>query len=272
MIDKFGLTVELDLEQTTQVPYQKARKGLVDGLRVLVTGAGSGIGAATVNLFAESGAQVFATDINEADAASVVISLPEFKAHCSSMMDVSNAESVRTAFDYADKVFGGVDAVVHCAGIWRPSDDGPLPKVTDAVWNQIIAVNLTGTFNVCREAVLRMEKMGGGSIVTVASAAAITGWEKLNAYSASKGGVLSFSRALAIESGPSNIRVNCICPGVIETPMTQKVLAYSQPGLIPLRRIGQAIDVAGVALFLCSSLARHVTAATIPVDGGSSAA
>ena len=272
MIKKYGVTDELDLVQTKQVPHQKARKGLVDGLRVLVTGAGSGIGAATVNLFAESGAQVFATDINEADAARVVVGLPGINPHGSAMMDVSHPDSVRTAFDYAEEVFGGVDAVVHCAGIWRPRDDGPLSKVSDEIWNKIIAVNLTGTFNVCREAVLRMEKVGGGSIVTVASTAAITGWEKLNAYSASKGGVLSFSRALAIESGPSNIRVNCICPGTIETPMTQEVLVYSKPFLIPLRRIGQAIDVAGVALFLSSSLARHVTATIIPVDGGASAA
>ena len=185
--------------------------------------------------------------------------------------DVSDSKSVEDAFSRAEESLGGIDAVVSCAGIWRPGADGPITKVADETWEKVITVNLTGTFYVCRAAVSRMEKRGG-SIVTIASVTALTGWEKLNAYTASKGGIVSFSRALAIECGPKNIRVNCICPGVIETPMTKKVLEHSKPTVLPIGRVGQPEDVARTAAFLCSDWSGFTTASTVVVDGGFSAA
>lgn len=244
---------------------------MLEGKRVLVTGGASGIGASVAEICAEAGARVAVLDLDVA-AASVAAERLSGDGHLGQVCDVSVAASVDAGFAAVEQAFGGIDALVNCAGIWRPSADGPITRVTDETWDKIIAVNLTGTFYVCRAAVAAMERGGGGSIVTVASVVAVTGWEKLNAYSASKGGVLSLSRALAIECGSKNIRVNCICPGVIETPMTQKTLAYSQPTVLPIGRLGRPEDIARTAAFLCSDWSSFTTASTVMVDGGFSAA
>lgn len=246
---------------------------LLEGKRVLVTGAASGIGASVAQICAAAGARVCIADLDPSGIGPMVDSLdsshgPHFGVAC----DVSDSSSVESAFDQTMTAFGAIDAVVNCAGIWRPKGDGPITAVENETWDKVIAVNLTGTFYVCRAAVARMEPNGGGSIVTIASVVAITGWDKLNAYSASKGGVLSFSRSLAIECGPKRIRVNCICPGVIETPMTAKVLAYSKPQVLPIGRLGRPQDIAQTAAFLCSDWSSFTTATTTVVDGGFSAA
>lgn len=243
---------------------------MLEGKRVLVTGGASGIGASVARICAEAGARIAVLDLDEGAAREEAAKLGE--GHVGRACDISVSASVDEAFDAVESALGGIDAVVNCAGIWRPSSDGPITRVTDETWDKIIAVNLTGTFYVCRAAVAAMEKQGGGSIVTVASVVAVTGWEKLNAYSASKGGVLALSRALAIECGSKNIRVNCICPGVIETPMTQKTLAYSKPTVLPIGRLGRPEDIARTAAFLCSDWSSFTTASTVMVDGGFSAA
>lgn len=244
---------------------------MLEGKRVLVTGGASGIGASVARICAEAGARIAILDLDEAAAHAQAEAVGE--GHFGGACDVASSASVGQAFEAAVAAIGGIDAVVNCAGIWRPSSDGPIARVTDETWDKIIAVNLTGTFYVCRAAVAAMEKQGrGGSIVTVASVVAVTGWEKLNAYSASKGGVLSLSRALAIECGPKNIRVNCICPGVIETPMTQKTLQHSKPTVLPIGRLGRPEDIAHTAAFLCSDWSAFTTASTVMIDGGFSAA
>ncbi len=244
---------------------------MLEDKRVLVTGGASGIGASVARICAEAGAKVAILDLDEAAASREAEALGA--GNVGRACDVASAASVEEAFEAASAALGGIDAVVNCAGIWRPSSDGPITRVTDETWDKIIAVNLTGTFYVCRAAVAAMEKQGGGgSIVTVASVVAVTGWEKLNAYSASKGGVLSLSRALAIECGPKNIRVNCICPGVIETPMTQRTLQHSKPTVLPIGRLGRPEDIAHTAAFLCSDWSSFTTASTVMVDGGFSAA
>jgi NAD(P)-dependent dehydrogenase (short-subunit alcohol dehydrogenase family) len=246
---------------------------LLEGKRVLVTGAGSGIGASVAQVCAAAGGRICVSDLDPASIDPVIGSLSSANgAHVGVACDVANPASVESAFDAAMDALGGIDAVVNCAGIWRPRGDGPITAVEDDTWNKVIAVNLTGTFYVCRAAVARMDKQGRGSIVTIASVVAIVGCEKLNAYSASKGGVLSFSRALAIECAPKQIRVNCICPGVIETPMTSKVLAYSKPSVLPLGRLGQPEDIAKTAAFLCSDWSSFMTGTNTVVDGGFSAA
>ena len=246
---------------------------LLTGKRVLVTGGASGIGAAVAVVCAEAGADLAVLDIDAARTDAVVDGLPGGPARqCGARGDVSDAATVAASFTQVATRFGRIDAVVNCAGIWRPRTDGPITKVDDDTWDQVIRVNLTGTFYVCREAVRHMEGEGSGSIVTIASVVAITGWDRLNAYSASKGGVLSFSRALAIECAPKGIRVNCICPGVIETPMTSKVLAYSKPTNLPLGRLGRPEDIAQAAAFLCSDWSSFMTASNTVVDGGFSAA
>ena len=246
---------------------------LLVGKRILVTGGASGIGAAVAAVCATAGADIAVVDLDLDRAATVVADLPGGSGrHCIARCDVSDAASVREAFAQVETRFDRIDAVVNCAGIWRPRGDGPITQVDDETWDQVIKVNLTGTFYVCRAAVGHMERHGAGSIVTIASVVAITGWDRLNAYSASKGGVLSFSRALAIECAPKQIRVNCICPGVIETPMTSKVLAYSKPTNLPLGRLGRPEDIAQAAAFLCSDWSSFMTASNTVVDGGFSAA
>jgi len=243
---------------------------MLAGKRVLVTGASSGIGASTAQFCTDMGARLALLDLNVDAVRTQAQNLGE--GHVGIACDVSDAAAVDAAFGAAHAVLGGLDAVVHCAGIWCPAEDGPITQVSNATWDQLIAVNLTGTFYVCRAAVAIMEKQGGGSIVTIASVAATTGWKKLNAYSASKGGVLALSRALAVECGEKNIRVNSICPGVVETPMTQKVLRYSRPTVLPIGRLGRPLDIAQTAAFLCSDWASFTTGATVTVDGGFSAA
>jgi len=246
-------------------------KDLLKGKRVVVTGGASGIGESVATLCAEQGAQLAILDLNAQAAHAKALALPG-RGHSGIACNVADSGSVDNGFAEAEKLLGQIDAVVNCAGIWKPASDGPIECVSNETWDQIIAVNLTGTFYVCRAAVAAMEKHKSGSIVTIASVVALTGWEKLNAYSASKGGVLALSRALAVECGKKGIRVNCICPGVINTPMTEKVLAYSKPTVLPIGRLGQPEDIAQTAAFLCSDFASFTTASTVVVDGGFSAA
>lgn len=242
--------------------------GLLTNKTVLVTGAASGIGREVALTCATGGARVILCDRDSEKLETSASMLPSAHApHETVLCDVTDNNALASAFARR----GRIDAVVNCAGIWRLGADGSLDYLEDSTWQGIIDVNLTGTMKVCREAVRHMKEYGGGSIVTIASIVALKGWNKVNAYTASKGGVLSFSRGLAVETGPHNIRVNCICPGQTETPMTEEVLQYSQPAGLPLGRIAQPSDIAHVAAFLCSEFASYVTGATIPVDGGGSA-
>lgn len=247
---------------------------MLTGRRIVVAGGASGIGAAVASVCAAAGADVAVLDLDAAKAKGTAAALSGGEErHVGSACDVSDAASVTASFAEVEARFPQIDGVVNCAGIWRPRTDGPITQVDDDTWNQVISVNLTGTFYVCRAAVGHMEKHGkGGSIVTIASVVAITGWDRLASYTASKGGVLAFSRGLAIECAPKGIRVNCICPGVIETPMTSKVLQYSKPAVLPLGRLGRPEDIAHSAAFLCSDWSSFITAANLVVDGGFSAA
>lgn len=244
-----------------------------DGLRVLVTGAASGIGAEVAKVFAQSGACVALNDLDGEALAALRVTLPHPERHAVIPFDVSDPDAVAAGVVKAGEALGGVNALVNCAGIWRPRDDGPIGRVKDETWDKIIAINLSGTFYVCREVVKLMQSAGEpGSIVNLASVVAIAGWEKLSAYTASKGGVAAFTRGLAIECAPKGIRVNCICPGVIETPMTEATLAYSKPTVLPIGRLGKPEDIARTALFLCSDWSSFTTGVLLPVDGGFSAA
>jgi len=243
-----------------------------EGMRALITGAASGIGAEMARVFAASGARVALNDLDHEACEALRLSLPDPDQHSTTIFNVADSAAVAKGVVQASESIGGINAVVNCAGIWRPRDDGPIGRVTDDTWNLIIAVNLTGTFNVCREAVKLMDKKGGCSIVNLASVVAIAGWDKLSAYTASKGGVASFSRGLAVETASRGIRVNCICPGVIETPMTAATLEYSKPQVLPIGRLGRPEDIARAALFLSSDWSSFTTGVVLAVDGGFSAA
>lgn len=243
----------------------------LDGKRILVTGAGSGIGRSVAEEAASFGARVIAADLNRTAVDTLVASLGG-EGHEALTMDVADATSVADAFAQLDATAGGLDCLVHAAGIWFTKDDGKVTRIADEVWARTLAVNLTGTFLVCREAVRRMERDGSGAIVTLASVAALTGWEKMVGYSASKGGVVAFTRALAMDCARKNIRVNCLCPGVVETAMTAPVLSYSQPKVLPIGRLGRPEEIARTVLFLCSDWASFTVGSVVVADGGFTAA
>lgn len=235
--------------------------------RVLVTGAASGLGRATATLFAERGAEVALVDLDRARLEAVAESLPRPGSHLCLPMDVSDRTAVETGFGRVAEAWGQIDVAVLAAGIIDYDADGWLGDVSDQTWDRMVAVNLTGTFLTAQAAFDVIAKRPSSSIITVASLAALIGQRRLYAYSASKGGVVAFSRALAVEAGRSGVRVNCVCPGVVRTPMTEDKLQGAPPANA-LRRAGEPEEIAAAVYGFCEPGASFLTGATIPVDGG----
>jgi NAD(P)-dependent dehydrogenase (short-subunit alcohol dehydrogenase family) len=247
----------------------------MQGRTALVTGASSGIGRATAIRLAHDGAAVALLalpgdeleaavhDCREAGAAALAVGL-----------DVRDSAAVIDAFDQASRL-GAIDAVFNNAGIYTV---GPLAETTDEQWQQVLGVNLTGVFNVARQAARVMAPLGRGSIVNTASELALTGEATTAAYAATKGGVLALSRALAAELAPHQIRVNTVCPGPIDTPLLKAEMASlgagaesrwaAMIGTIPNGRVGEAEEVAAVVAFLLSDEASYVSGAQFVVDAG----
>ncbi|GLF93960.1 SDR family NAD(P)-dependent oxidoreductase [Streptomyces yaizuensis] len=231
--------------------------------RLVVSGAGSGIGRAAAALARERGWSVLGLDLTGAEG---IIAC-----------DITDEESVRRAFDRVDEAWGGAapDAVVHCAGVYR---FGPAVTTGAAAWDAVLAVNARGSLLVASAAARRMIDSGrGGSVTLLSSIAAARGdaGEPSAAYSASKGAVEALTRQLAVEWGPYGVRCNAVAPGVIDTPMTTvsgDPEAFEQVlRRIPARRLGTAEEVARVCLFLASGESAYVSGTVIAVDGGQSA-
>jgi 3-oxoacyl-[acyl-carrier protein] reductase len=242
----------------------------------VVTGAASGVGASAVALFAAEGARVVAGD-SRGDALRA--------AHAELDGDVRLVEADVTRAAACDRLvreavdaFGRVDVVFNNAGA---TIRGTLEETDDDVLDAALGVNLVGVVHVCRSAVPHMRAQGGGAIVNNASVTALEGVPSALAYSAAKGGVVTLTRALAIELAPAGIRVNALCPGGIDSPMTNDYLATrpdpeaERARLVarhPLGRLATPLDVARAALFLASDEASFITGAILPVDGGRQAA
>ena len=239
---------------------------LLPGKRIMVTGAASGIGAAVALVAAEAGASVIVADLDDDGARAVAASLPGTD-HIALSLDVASGQSVASAMAEVRARGDVLDALIHSAGIWEFGKDGAVTDVDDETWAQTIAVNLTGTFLVCRAAVPLLERSGAGAIVTIASVAALAGFERTTAYAASKGGVVALSRVMALDLAPRNIRVNCLCPGVVETELTREALSHRVPRL-PIGRLGKPVDIARTAIFLASEWAGFTTGTVQVVDGG----
>jgi len=243
----------------------------------VITGGASGMGKATALLFAKEGAKVVVSDINEQGGESVVEEIRKKGSDAIFVYaDVAEEESVKNMIRKTVERYGTLDVLFNNAGI--PS---PLIKTTDItvkVWDRMMAVNQRGVFLGCKYAVPVMLKNEGGSIINTASGSGLRG-DTLHAhYSVSKGGVVLFTKALAKEVAPHNIRVNCVCPGIIDTPMS---LRFTEGGdrpseklqeetiqRIPLGRLGTPEEVASVVLFLASEESSYVTGAALPVEGG----
>jgi 3-oxoacyl-[acyl-carrier protein] reductase len=243
-----------------------------EGQRVIITGGARGIGKATVARFAAEGAAVVLTDRDRepAEATAREIARETGSAVYPFVGDVSvKADDVATV-EFALKKMGGVDILVNNAGVYY---EEPLEEITEERWDETLNVDLKGTFLMCQAVVTHFKENGSGIIVNMASTNGIAGEIYYTHYNAAKGGVVLLTKTLAIELGPFNIRVNCVCPGYI---LTESVIAmdldeFRQEYIdnkIPLRRVGQPEEVASVIAFLASDDAAFVHGESILIDGG----
>ena len=250
----------------------------LEGKVALITGAGSGIGKLTAKLFGSEGAKVVVSDVvDDAGHATVEEIRADGGEAAFVHADVSKASDAEAMVRFAVDTFGGLHVMMNNAGIFHPQDDS-VTNTPDDVWEKTIAINLKGVFLGCKFGIPAMLESGGGSIINVASFVAIVGAATPQiAYTASKGGVLSMTREIAVEFARRGVRANSLCPGPIETPLLQQLLAdpaRRQRRLvhIPMGRFGQAREIANAALFLASDESSLMTGAALVVDGGITAA
>ena len=238
---------------------------LLDSKIALVTGGSRGIGRATARLFAEEGATVIFTDLKENDDSAAL--LKELQAlQPKSTFIASNAADYEQTLAVAEQVqkeFGRLDVLVNNAGITR---DQLLLRMSPQDWDLVIEVNLRSVFNFCKAFTPMMMKQRSGSIINTSSVVGVNGNAGQCNYSASKAGILGFTKSLAKELGSRNIRCNAIAPGFIETVMTQQLPEDVRKGW--LRRGGTELDVAKTSLYLASDLAQYITGQVLCVDGG----
>jgi len=234
--------------------------GRLGGRRIIVTGAASGIGVATVELFLREGAIVAGFDRDK---------LARGREGCHSFeVDVADAGPVERAVEEAARLMGGIDGVVNAAGIIALK---PFTETGEAEMRRLIDVNLLGPMNVCRSAIAHIRGAGLGTIVNVSSGAGLMPLANCAAYAASKGGLNAFSKALAVELAPA-IRVNVVAPGLVDSPMTRNRLGGAIPremaDAYPLKRTASPAEIADVILFLTGPESSYVTGATLAADGG----
>jgi NAD(P)-dependent dehydrogenase (short-subunit alcohol dehydrogenase family) len=236
--------------------------GRLDGRVALVTGSASGIGEACARRFTDEGAVVVGLDVQRTDVAAVDVTV-----------DVRDEEAVARAVGDVMATHGRLDIVVNAAGV---AGGGPVHQLGADEWDRVLDVNLKGTYLVCKHALAAMVAQRSGNIVNIASIEGIEGTEGGSAYNASKGGVVLLTKNMAIDYGRMGIRVNCICPGFIDTPMLRSVMDLDVMAQVRdryrdahmLGRFGKPEEIASSALFLASDDASFVTGHALVVDGG----
>lgn len=242
---------------------------------VLITGAGSGIGRATAVLFAGKGARVAVNDLDPQKGAETLALVKQAGADGLFVQgDVASAADAEIMVAAAVKAFGRLDILVNNAGIILP---GRVDNTAEEDLDKVMRVNVKGAFLVSKYAVLAMKESGGGVIVNIASVAALKGIADRCAYSASKGALVSLTRAMAIDHIKENIRVNCVCPGTTLTPaLEERMRACADPEAAraafiarqPMRRLGRDDEIAQAILFACCDEAAYMNGSIISIDGG----
>jgi meso-butanediol dehydrogenase/(S,S)-butanediol dehydrogenase/diacetyl reductase len=250
-----------------------------DGKVALISGAGSGIGRATAMGFAARGAKVVVADIDKAKAETVAGEIARAGGTALAIAaDAGNPAGIDAMIGGAVQAFGGLD-ILHNNAFGHP----PLPEgksrlaftgdLDDAIWTHIVDLALTGVFRATKRAIPELLARGGGAIVNTASISGLFADFAIGAYNAAKAGVINLTRVTAIEYAGRGIRVNCVCPGAIDTPLLRPSLgipgfADTTTAMIPMRRLGRPEEIASVVLFLASDLASYVTGAALVADGG----
>jgi NAD(P)-dependent dehydrogenase (short-subunit alcohol dehydrogenase family) len=251
--------------------------GRVEGKVALVTGGASGIGRATALTFAREGAKLVIADLNEDGGRQTVHMVTEQGGGAIFVKtDVTQATAVEALISKAVETYGRLDCAHNNAGISGAGIGGDLRMLTaeypEERWHQVLAINLTGVWLCMKYEIPQMLTQGGGAIVNTASVAGLVGSVGLSAYVASKHGVVGLTKTAALEYAKQGIRVNCVCPGVIQTPMTERALRDpALQALItarPMGRVGTPEEVAEAVVWLCSDAASFVTGHTMTVDGG----
>lgn len=246
----------------------------------LITGAGTGVGRACMTLFAEEGAKVFGVSRTEANLNET---LKQVKAVGGDggivAADLSKADGAQKTMDAALKRFGRVDILVNSAGVgysWLDKSPGSMSAVDETTpekWAEVMAINLDSTFYMCRLAIPQMKKQGGGAIVNVTSISGLLGLPVAHTYTAAKGAAINLTRSLGVTYCADNIRVNCIAPGFIDTPMVAPVLGlFNDPvaadRATPMKRPGTPREMAYGCLYLASDEASYCQGTVLVIDGG----
>lgn len=247
----------------------------LDGKVAIITGAGSGIGRATAILFAREGARVIVADWVAAAGEETVAEIKANRGEASFVqVDVSKAAEVEEMVRLTVEMYGRLDILFNNAGLTLPAR---ITETSEEVWQKSLDVNLKGVMLGCKYAIPEMQKIGGGSIINTASMLGLVASPGQAPYCAAKGGVVLLTKQVAIDYARNNIRVNCICPSEVDTPMHRKFIEESPDPeatkkrlleRIPLNRVAQPEEIASVALFLASVDSAYVTGAALPVDGG----
>lgn len=246
----------------------------LEGQVALVTGGGNGIGQATALAFAREGARVVVCDVDGRGGEDTVVQIREAGGDAQfASADVSRESDVISVIDGILRAYGRLDVAFNNAGI--SGTQGAVAELSEAQWNQVLAINLTGVFLCMKHQLAQMEKQAAGAIINNASILGTVGFAGAGAYTASKHGVLGLTKVAAIEYATKGIRVNAVCPGFIVTPMLERAgllsneqVRKSIEGMHALKRMGTAAEVAEAVVFLASPRSSFVTGHPLLVDGG----